>query len=112
MDDGCIAYVRAGGVPLVPFVVASVRAIGIDGAAHHLEHQHPPDFLRMAFAHAWSPVDSSRLDHAAGIRICGSGRRYSRVSAAQAINECGRLSSREHNHPRVLYNAATVEHGV
>src|SRR3981189_2638127 len=93
MDDGCIAYVRAGGVPLVPFVVASVRAIGIDGAAHHLEHQHPPDFLRMAFAYTWSPVDRSRLDQGAGRRIRGRGRRYSRVSASQAIHECGRLSS-------------------
>ena len=64
MADGRIAYVCAGGLPLVPSVAASVRAIGLDGAADHLDHQHPPDFLRMAFAHAGSPVGSSWLDHA------------------------------------------------
>ena len=110
--DGCVASVCAGGVSLVPSVAASVRAIGVDGAAHRLDHQHSANFLRMALAHAWRPVDSSWLDCAAGIRNGGSGRRYSQVSAAQAIDERGCLSLREHDHRGVLYNAAAVKQGV
>ena len=55
--------------PVVPSLDAAVPAVGLDAADHHLDGQHYSHLLRLAFADAWSSVDSSWLDYAAGIRV-------------------------------------------
>ena len=72
--DGGIAFMCAGRISMVPAVAAAVHAVGLDAADHHLDSEHHPDLLRLAFAHAWSSVGGSWLDYAAGIRIRGNGR--------------------------------------
>jgi hypothetical protein len=72
-----IAFVRAGRIPMVLALAVAICALHHDAAHHHLDGQHHPDILRLAPAHAWSSVDGSRLDYAAGIRIRGHcGRNY------------------------------------
>ena len=80
MANGGIARLCAGRVSVVPALAAAVRAVGLDGADHHLDSQHHPDLLCLAFAHAWSSVVGSGLDYAAGIRMRGNGRCNHRVS--------------------------------
>ena len=65
---------RTGCLSVVPALAAAVPAVGLDGADHHLDSEHHPNLLRLAFAHAWSSVAGSWLDYAAGIRIRGNGR--------------------------------------
>src|SRR5208282_870108 len=83
LADGSIALMRAGRISMVPALAAAVPAVGLDGADHHLDSQHHPNLLRLAFAHAWSPVVGSWLDHPARIRIRGSGRRNYRIATAR-----------------------------
>src|SRR6266849_6517671 len=83
MAHGCIASVCASRISMVPALAAAVRAVGLDGADHHLDSEHHSNFLRLAFAHAWSSVVGSWLDYAAGIRIRGNGRCNYRVSSIQ-----------------------------
>src|ERR1700686_1014775 len=71
---GSIASMRTGRLSVVPALAPAVRAVGIDGADHHLVSEHHPNLLRLAFAHAWSSVVGSWLDYAAGIWMRGSGR--------------------------------------
>ena len=91
LADGSIASMCAGRISLVPALAAAVRAVGLDGADHHLDSQHHPNLLRLAFAHAWSSVAGSWLDHAAGIRSrgsvhCGSSVYASVLRPASAAN--------------------------
>jgi hypothetical protein len=65
---------------MVPSLAAALRAVGLDCANHHLDSQHYPYLLRLAFAHAWSSVVGSWLDYAAGIRIRGNDRCNYRAS--------------------------------
>ncbi len=51
--------------------------------AHHLDGEHHPNLLCLAFACTWSSVDRSWLDHAAGIRMRGNGRCDCRISPVQ-----------------------------
>ena len=74
MADGSIASMRTGCLSVVPSLAAAVRAVGLDGADHHLDSEHSPYVLHLAFAHAWSSVAGSRLDYAAGVRSRGNGR--------------------------------------
>jgi hypothetical protein len=74
MAHGSIASLCTGRISMVPALAAAVPAVGLDGADHHLDSEHYPDLLRLAFAHAWSSVVGSWLDYAAGIRIRGNGR--------------------------------------
>jgi hypothetical protein len=37
LTDGSIAYMRTSRISVVPAVAAAVRAVGIDGADHHLD---------------------------------------------------------------------------
>ncbi len=76
-------FFAPGRISLVPALAAAVRAVGLDRSDHHLDRQHHPNLLRVAFAHAWSSVAGSWLDHAAGIRIGRNCRRNRRVSPAQ-----------------------------
>jgi hypothetical protein len=69
-----------GRVSVVLALDAAVRAVGLDAADHHLDGEHYPYLLRLAFAHAWSSVAGSWLGYVAGIRIGGSGRCNHRVS--------------------------------
>lgn len=69
MAHGSIASMRTGRISVVPSLAAAVRAVGIDAADHHLDGEHYPHLLRLASAHAWSPVAGSWVDHAAGIRM-------------------------------------------
>ena len=80
MAHGSIASMCTGRLSMVPSLAAAVHAIGLDSAAHHLDSEHHPNLLRLAFAHAWPSVVGSRLDYAAGIRMRGSGRCNYRVS--------------------------------
>jgi hypothetical protein len=73
---------RTGRLYVVPALAAAVHAVGLDAADHHLDREHHPNLLRLAFAHAWSSVVGSWLDYAAGIRMRGSGRCNYRVSPA------------------------------
>jgi len=57
----------SGRISVVPALDAALPAIGLNGADPHLDGQHYPNLLRMAFAHAWSPVAASWLGYAAGI---------------------------------------------
>jgi hypothetical protein len=82
MADGSIASMCTSRISMVPALAAAVHAVGFDAADHHLDSEHHPDLLRMASAYTWTSVVSSRLDYAAGIRICGSGRCNYRVSPA------------------------------
>src|SRR5258708_19176374 len=82
LAHGSITFVCTGRLSLVPALAAAVRAVGFGAAHHHLDSKHHPHLLRLAFAHAWSSVDSSRLGYAAGIRIRGSGRRHYPVAPA------------------------------
>ena len=85
LADGSIAFMRAGSISMVSALAAAVPAVGLDGAAHRLDSQHHPNLLRLAFACAWSSVDTSWLDCAAGIRMRGNGRCNYRVSPTQTI---------------------------
>ncbi len=80
LADGSIASMRTGRVSLVLALAAAVSAVGLDAADHHLDGEHSPYLLRLAFAHAWASVVSSWLDYAAGIRIRGSDRCNHRVA--------------------------------
>ena len=73
LADGSIAFMRTGRLSVVPALAAAVRAVGLDSADHHLDGEHHPNLLRLAFAHAWSAVVGSWLDYAAGIRSRGNG---------------------------------------
>ena len=59
LADGGFAGVRTGRIPVVPALAASVRAVGRDGAAHHLDRYHHSDVLRLALAHSWPRVGGS-----------------------------------------------------
>jgi len=74
MAHGSVASVRAGDIPVVPSVAAAVLAVGLDGADRHMDSEHHPHLLRLAFAHDWSALVRSGLDFAAGIRVRGHGR--------------------------------------
>ena len=74
MAHGSIALVCTGRISMVPALAAAVPAVGFDASGYRLDGQHYPDLLCLAFAHAWPSVDSSGLDHGAGIRACGCGR--------------------------------------
>ncbi len=63
---------------LLPFLRSD-----LDAADHHLDGEHYSYLLRLASAHARASVVSSWLDHAAGIRIRGSGRCNYRVAPTQ-----------------------------
>ncbi len=84
MADGSIALMCAGRVSMVSAVAAAIHAPGLDAANHHLDGEHNPHVLRLAFARAGSPVGASWLGYAAGIRICGDCRCNHRVSPVQA----------------------------
>ena len=84
MAHGSIASVCAGRISMVPALDAPVRAISLDGADHHLDSQHHPDLLRLAFACAGSSMGGSWLDYAAGIRIRGDCRCHYPVSPVRA----------------------------
>ena len=83
LADGGIAFMCTSRISMVPALAAAVPAICLDAADYHLDREHNPHLLRLAFAHAWSSVVGSWLDHAAGIRICGSGGRDCRVAPTQ-----------------------------
>ena len=113
MAHGSIASVCAGHISMVPALAAAVRAVGLDGADHPLDSEHHSNFLRLAFAHAWSSMVGSWMDYAAGIRIRGNGRCNYRLSPVRTTGdnpmlnglgahcECGlRMSMPEHNHPK------------
>jgi alpha-1,6-mannosyltransferase len=65
------------------FCSPAVSAIGLDAADHHMDGEHYPNLLCLAFACPWPSVDSSWVDHAAGIRMRGNGRCHYRISQVQ-----------------------------
>src|SRR5438309_10956026 len=83
LADGSIAFMRTGRLSVVPALAPAVRAVGLDGADHHLDSEHHPNLLRLAFAHAWSSMAGSWLDYAAGIRSRGNCLCNYRVSPVQ-----------------------------
>ena len=80
MAHRSIVPVCAGRISVVPSLAVAVRAVGLDGAADHLDNQHHPHLLRLAFARDWPAVGGSWLDYAAGIRIDGNSRCNYRAS--------------------------------
>ena len=50
LADGSIASVRTGRISMVPSLAAAVPAVGLDGADHHLDGEHYPYLLCLAFA--------------------------------------------------------------
>src|SRR5260370_37877515 len=113
MAHGSIAPVCAGRISLVPSLAVAVRAVGLGGAAHHLDNQHHPHLLCLASAHDWPAVGGSWLDYAAGIRIGGNRRCNYRVSlgytnggsvmlnAPGALSKCSCSSARHREHGRM-----------
>ncbi len=81
--DGSVSSLCAGRVPVVPSLAAAVCPLGFDGPDHHLDGQHHPDLLRLAFAHAWPSVAGSGMDHGSRIWIRGAGCRDYRISAIE-----------------------------
>src|ERR1700676_2596206 len=79
-------------ISLVLALAAAVPAVGLDCAAHHLDREHLPNFLRLAFAHARPAVDSSWLDYAAGIRSRRDGRCNYPVSPLHASRRAAALN--------------------
>ena len=63
MADGSIASMCASRISMVPTLAAAVSAVGFDGPDHHLDCEHHPDLLRLAFAHAGPSVAGSGMDH-------------------------------------------------
>ena len=80
MAHGGIASMRTGRISVVPSLAVAVRAVGLNGAADHLDNQHHPHLLRLAFARDGPAVGRSWLDYAAGIRIDGNSRCNYRAS--------------------------------
>src|SRR5258708_14272577 len=85
LADGSIALVCASRLSMVPALAASVHAVGLDGADHHLDSEPSPYVLCLASAHTWTSVVGSCLDHVAGIRIRRSGRCNQPMSPAHTI---------------------------
>src|ERR1700704_5563260 len=86
--DICLAYsgiasLCAGRISMVPFMAAAVHAFGLHGADRHLDGEHRPNVLRLAFARAWPSLVGPRLDYAVGIWSAGSGWRSCDVSPVQ-----------------------------
>ena len=50
LAHGSIASLCTGRISVVPALAAAVRAVGLDGADHHLDSEHHPHLLRLAFA--------------------------------------------------------------
>ena len=61
LAHGSIASVCTGRISVVPSVAAALRPVGVDGAHHHLDSQHHPNLLCLAFADAWTSVASCRV---------------------------------------------------
>src|SRR5208283_5179853 len=89
---GGFAAMRAGGVSVVSSVAAAVRAVDLDGADHHLDGEHHPDLLCLAFARHGPSVAGSGLDYAAGIRDGGRGRWNYWVTPNEANGEAAALN--------------------
>ena len=85
LADGGIALMCASCVSLVPAVVTAVHTVDFDIADHHLDSEHHSDLLCLAFAQAWTALVGSRLDYAAGIRICGNSGSDYRLAPDQPI---------------------------
>ena len=92
MAYGGNASMCAGHISLVSSLAFAIRAFGLDGAAHHLDSQHHPDLLRLAFADARSSVVGSLVDYAAGVRIRSNGRRNYLVSQVHTTRGNARLN--------------------
>ena len=67
LAHGSIAFICTGCVFMVSALAAAVFATFEDGAACHLDREHPTYLLRLASAHDGTTMGASRLDHAAGI---------------------------------------------
>src|SRR5260370_17972025 len=83
LADGSIAFMRTGRLSVVPALAPAVRAVGLDGADHHLDREHHPNLLRLGFGDGWLSVVGSWLDYAGGIRMRGNGRCNHPVASVQ-----------------------------
>jgi len=76
LANGSISLVCTRRIPMVSSLAAAISDVGLDTAAHRLDDEHSPDLRPMALARTWASVGiASRLGHAAGIRMFGSGWR-------------------------------------
>jgi hypothetical protein len=62
---------RTGHISVVRSLAAAVPPIGFNAADRHLDGQHYPYLLCLAFAHSGTAMVSSWLGYAAGVRIGG-----------------------------------------
>ena len=92
MANGSVAFLRTRRVSMVSGMVAAVRAVSLDAANHHLDGEYSAHILRLAFARAWTPVDSSWLDSVAGIRVRRSDGCHYPVAAKRSASHGAELN--------------------
>src|SRR5579864_2797286 len=97
MADGCGAFLCTCRISLVFTLAAAVPKVYLDAATHRLERKYSAYVRRLASAHAWPSVGSSRLDHAVGVRICGNGSSISGVAAVCATSRAQVLNGLSHS---------------